>query len=58
MLSQMAIHVTQRKTNTYGLTYTWNLENKTNEQTKQNRNRLIDNREQTGGCQRGGEWEN
>ena len=54
----MAIHVTQRKTNTYGLTYTWNLENKTNEQTKQNRNRLIDNREQTGGCQRGGEWEN
>ena len=26
----------------YDLTYVWNLKNKTNEQTKQKRNRLID----------------
>ena len=40
MLSEV-IH-TDRRQIPYDFTYMWNLINKTNEQTKQNRNRLID----------------
>ena len=32
----------------------WNLKNKTNEQTQQNKNRVIDIENETGGCQIGG----
>ena len=42
--------INQRKTN---FTCMWNLKNKTNEQTGQNRNKLTDT--ENGGCQRGRE---
>ena len=38
----------------YYLTYMRNLENKTNEQTKQNENRLMDTENKISGWQRGG----
>ena len=34
----------------------WNLKNKTNEQTQQNKNRVIDIENETGGCQIGMGW--